>query len=133
MVSLDMLSQSTLLTTPYAIPDLSSLYVTMLREVQIATAISLRTAVWNWIERFPAEFNDAIRTRGRMEGAPERMFDLLYTMSGQGNERIVWPCLAMLSCITYDRISSDFQTTTYGNPNSKRKVSFFKGHIVFSS
>lgn len=54
---------------------------------------------------------------GRTEGAPERVFDLLFSVSGTGHEKIFWPCLTMLSCITFDRITTDFQ---YGAP--KRKV-----------
>lgn len=108
--------------------ELSSLLVSMGRHNQIAVAIPLRTAVWNWINTFPAEFNEAIRSRGKTEGAPERVFDILYAMNPSNDERIFWPTLAILNCTTSDRLSSDFQLS-YSGPakiasKSSRKVFF---------
>lgn len=106
---------------------LSSLLVNMKREAQAAVAVPLRKAVWNWIDLYPDEFNEAIRSRGRMEGAPERTFDLLYT--AQHNiEKELWPTLTILVCISAERISSDFQVSSFGTGNisghrgSHRKV-----------
>ncbi|KAF8872759.1 hypothetical protein BD779DRAFT_1679537 [Infundibulicybe gibba] len=89
--------------------ELSSLLVNMRREAQLAIAVPLRSAIWNWIEIFPGEFNDAIRSRGKTEGAPERVFDLLYAKHPAGFERILWPTLTILYCITSDRVAPDFQ------------------------
>ncbi|KAJ3504772.1 hypothetical protein NLJ89_g7765 [Agrocybe chaxingu] len=94
--------------------QLSSLLVNMRKEAQLAIAVHLRSAVWNWIDIFPSEFNEAIRTRGKTEGAPERVFDLLYSLVPPGSEKIFWPTLTILNCITSDRISADFQ---YGGTN----------------
>lgn len=99
------------------------------REAQLAIAIHVRTAVWNWIDRFPEEFNEAIRVKPGIvkaaesgAGIPERVFDMLYNLSTYpGNERIVWPTLTMLSCMTSERISNDLQNPGYGS--AKRKVS----------
>ena len=93
----------------------------MKKESQLAIAVHLRAAVWNWIDIFPHEFNEAIRTRGKMEGAPERVFDLLYSMVPTGSEKIFWPTLIILNCITFDRISPDFQYSTH----KARKVGVF--------
>jgi len=92
-------------------------------EAQMAIAIPLRTAVWNWIDLFPAEFNDAIRSRGRMEGTPERVFDLLYSMNQPGTERGVWPTLIILNCITSERLSSDFHVNHFGYAGPSQKPS----------
>jgi hypothetical protein len=107
----------------------------MKREVQVGVSIPLRGAIWNWIEIFPAEFNDAIRNRGRMEGAPERVFDLLY-MCQTGNEKVLWPTLTALNCISSDRFSSDFQMNHFGSGpghigglKSNRKVGLLDGCI----
>jgi neurofibromin 1 len=119
--------------------ELSSLLVSMKPENQVAVAVPLRIAVWNWINVFPAEFNDVVLSRGRLEGAPERVFDLLYNMlaanekvSGQhmqqGNERLLWPTLTILNCITSERLTTDFQMNHFGyasvggQKNSSRKV-----------
>jgi hypothetical protein len=97
----------------------------MNRESQIAISIPLRSAVWNWIITFPAEFNEAIRIRGRTEGAPERVFDLLYSMNLTSEERIFWPTLAILNCVSSERMSSEFQLSYSGPTKSSRKVNIF--------
>ncbi|KAF8165773.1 hypothetical protein B0H34DRAFT_794124 [Crassisporium funariophilum] len=89
--------------------QLSSLLVNMRKESQRAIAVNLRSAIWNWIDVFPSEFNEAIRTRGKTEGAPERVFDLLHSVIPAGSEKVFWPCLTILNCITSDRIAAEFQ------------------------
>lgn len=101
----------------------------MNRESQIAIAIPLRAAVWNWITTFPAEFNEAIRVRGKTEGAPERVFDLLYSMNLTSDERVFWPTLTILNCTTLDRLSSDFQTQFSGPTKTARKVTPILSHV----
>ncbi|KAG5648701.1 hypothetical protein DXG03_000048 [Asterophora parasitica] len=107
--------------------ELSSLLVSMGREAQVAIAVPLRSAVWNWITAFPHEFNDAIRpttSRGKgakTEGAPERVFDLLYSMNPANDEKVFWPTLTILNCITADRMAADFQLTLAGETKPNRK------------
>ncbi|KAM6496242.1 hypothetical protein JOM56_008948 [Amanita muscaria] len=74
---------------------------------QKAVALALREAIWHWIDCFPEEFIDAIRTKGRTEGAPERVFDLLHSLNPTGNEKIFWPTSTILCCITSERISTE--------------------------
>ncbi|KAF6748926.1 hypothetical protein DFP72DRAFT_914993 [Ephemerocybe angulata] len=110
--------------------ELASLLIHFSREAQLAIAISLRAAVWGWIDRFPQEFNEVIRSRGRTETQPERVFDLLCAMANAtpGHERILWPCLTILSSITYDRISIDSQQ--YNSGNLKRKEQRFGQELL---
>ncbi|EEB97235.1 hypothetical protein MPER_03489, partial [Moniliophthora perniciosa FA553] len=49
--------------------ELSSLLVNMSSEAHKAIVVPLRSAIWSWIEYFPVEFNETIRSRGKMEGA----------------------------------------------------------------
>ncbi len=93
--------------------------VNMRSEAQRAIATHLRSAIWNWIGLFPAEYNDAIRTRGRMEGAPERIFDLLYSMIPPGGEKIFWPSMAILHCTTADRIDPNYNYNTGAHKGKK--------------
>lgn len=65
----------------------------------------IRVAVWNWIDLHPAEFNDCIRVRGRLEGAPERVFDALWRKMEPDGEKFFWPTLAVLACISGDRFT----------------------------
>ena len=70
-----------------------------------AIAGPLRAAIWNWIDHFPDEFNDAAHWRGgKMEGAAF-IFDFLYKKCA-GAERTIWPALSILQCIIPERTSN---------------------------
>ena len=94
----------------------------MRSESQRAIAVHLRSAIWNWIDVFPSEFNDAIRVKGKTEGAPERVFDLLYSAVQAGSEMIFWPTLTILNCISPDRIFADVQYGNSAHTHKGRKV-----------
>lgn len=95
----------------------------MRREAQTAIAAPLRTAVWNWIEYHQEEFDNAQRHHRRLEGTPERVFDLLYQMVDTSNKAAVWPALTVLMCISNDRIRSEYDLHSGGIPISHgRKV-----------
>jgi len=89
--------------------ELSSLLVNMKRQAQAAVAIPLHMAIWNWIEMCPQEFNEAVRSRGKLEGAPERVFDLLHSAIEPGRERALWPTLIIIACLAAERLSPDHQ------------------------
>ncbi|KAL0070247.1 Ras GTPase activating protein ira2 [Marasmius tenuissimus] len=94
--------------------ELSSLLVNMSGETVKAIVVPLRSAVWSWIEYFPAEFNEAARAR-KIEGATT-VFDLLYKKAS-GYETIFWPTLGILHCIT-DRTAWDLHPHfNYGRSN----------------
>ena len=125
--SLFFLSQKLLLNKG---SELSSLLVNMRIESQRTIAIHLRSAIWNWIDVFPSEFNEAIRTKGKTEGAPERVFDLIHSLVHAGSEKVFWPTLTVLNCISSDRISAEFQ---YGNfTHTNRKVIISKFLCLFT-
>ncbi|KAG6336483.1 hypothetical protein ID866_2597 [Astraeus odoratus] len=90
--------------------ELSSLLVGMKKEAQAAVAIPLRMALWNWVDLCPHEYNEAVRSRGKLEGAPERVFDLLYVANEPGRERALWPTLTILACLSPDRVNLEYQT-----------------------
>ncbi|KAF7329572.1 Ras-GAP domain-containing protein [Mycena kentingensis (nom. inval.)] len=95
-----------------------------IKEEHQAIAPVLRTAVWNWIEQSPDEFNDTIRTRGAFEGVPERLFDVLYKLCStpeSQTQRQTWPTLALLNSISSDRLASDLMNMNM--PNSRAKTS----------
>lgn len=158
----------------------------MAREAQVAIAIPLRSAIWNWITYYPSEFNELVtstsaatiisnptttsvsasssttfitstsRSGGNKltEGAPERVFDLLcskmksssnvsnaavgglgmsigvgVSVGGSGSdERIVWPALAALCCMTSEKLA-----TGYVSYSGKRYKSSRKACISLSS
>ncbi|KXN84411.1 Neurofibromin, partial [Leucoagaricus sp. SymC.cos] len=89
--------------------ELSSLLVNMAREAQLSIAVPLRSAIWNWIECHPNEFNETIRTRGKFEGAPERVLELFFVKMRVGSdEKVVWPTLTALCCMISEKMAKDF-------------------------
>ena len=80
------------------------------KDAQIPVAVALRTAIWNWIELFPDEYNDALRYHRRLDGAPERVFDLLYDAQDLGRDKAaLWPTLAVLLSVSHDRMKGEFE------------------------
>ncbi|KAI8982739.1 hypothetical protein BD414DRAFT_515918 [Trametes punicea] len=97
--------------------ELSSLLMNLKKDAQVPVSIALRTAIWNWIELCPDEFNDALRSHRRLEGAPERVFDLLYDLQESTRDKGgSWPTLAVLLSISHDRMKTEFETTALGAP-----------------
>ena len=94
----------------------------MKRDIQAAVCIPIRMAVWNWIDLYPEEFNDTIRSHRRLDGAPERVFDILYELHDLQNKASVWPALAALMSISPDRIKSEYEVNSVGLSKSSRKV-----------
>ncbi|KAF8207849.1 hypothetical protein K438DRAFT_2013261 [Mycena galopus ATCC 62051] len=81
-----------------------------IKEEHTAIAPVLRVAIWNWVNQHPDEFNETVRMRGSMEGAPERVFDMLYMLSTTpDSQRRTWPALALLNCLSPDRVGVDFR------------------------
>ena len=95
--------------------ELSSLLVNMKQEVKVAVAVPLRTAIWNWVGMFPDEYNEAIRTHRRLEGTPERVFDLLWDPSEIPSARALWPTLAALAVISSERMRTDLKSSSKSN------------------
>jgi hypothetical protein len=95
----------------------------MKSEAQISIAGPLRTAVWNWIEFHQEEFNDSLLHR-RLDGTPERVFDILYHLD-TSNKAAIWPALTVLMCISSDRIRHEYNVNSVGMPmgHQRRKVS----------
>lgn len=117
IVDLNLMKHSSLDRTRLVqiLQELSSLLVNMKQEVKVAVAVPLRTAIWNWVGMFPDEYNEAIRTHRRLEGTPERVFDLLWDPSETGNARALWPTLAALAVISSERMRSDLKVASKSN------------------
>ncbi|EMD40361.1 hypothetical protein CERSUDRAFT_148314 [Gelatoporia subvermispora B] len=123
IVDLQLMAHSALDKTrlTQSLQELSSLLVNMKREAQAAVARPLRAAIWNWIDLFPEELNDVVRYHRRLDGAPERVFDILYDVHDMDKDMkepprdskeiksAVWPTLTALMCISSDRIKSELQ------------------------
>ncbi|RPD66792.1 hypothetical protein L226DRAFT_452976 [Lentinus tigrinus ALCF2SS1-7] len=104
-----------------SLQELSSSLINLKKDAQIPVSIALRTAIWNWIELCPDEYNDALFSHRRLEGAPERVFDLLYDLQESSRDKAgAWPTLAVLLCISHDRLKGEFETSL-GQKGAYRK------------
>lgn len=94
-------------------------------EAQNAVAISLRRAIWSWIETFPAEFAESSTGQRRLDAsAPERVFDLFFQIKTEQNRKIMWPTLTALLLLCYDRlrvVGKAFEEHTWNNKVSQGK------------
>ncbi|KAI0371618.1 hypothetical protein BV20DRAFT_1017123 [Pilatotrama ljubarskyi] len=98
-----------------SLQELSSLLMNLKKDAQVPVSIALRTAVWNWIELCPDEFNDALLSHRRLEGAPERVFDLLYDVQESTRDKAgSWPTLAVLLSISHDRMKNEYEANALG-------------------
>jgi hypothetical protein len=75
---------------------------------KIILATPLAAAIWHWIDLYPGEFADAISGPRRLDGAPERVFDLIFTNSTAENRHKLWPTLTVLMCVSFERLNQDF-------------------------
>lgn len=94
------------------------------KDAQVPVSIALRTAVWNWIELCDDEYSDALRYHRRLDGAPERVFDLLYDLQeGSRDKSGAWPTLAVLLSISGDRMKGEYEANALvGQRGAFRKV-----------
>lgn len=94
------------------------------KDAQVPVSIALRTAIWNWIELCPEEFNEALLSHRRLEGAPERVYDLLFDLQENTRDKAgAWPTLAVLLSISYDRMKNEYETNAIGaHKTNYRKV-----------
>ncbi|KAG9123617.1 Ras GTPase activating protein ira2 [Ceratobasidium sp. 392] len=89
----------------HVLTEISSLLVGMKDKPKLAIANALRQAIWNWIEILPKEYTDLLAGRRKLDGAPERVFDTLYTLAERdGKQRSYWPTLTILLAVSPERI-----------------------------
>lgn len=103
----------------------------MKSESQGAVAVALRTVIWNWIETFTDEFIDVVlSSRRRLDGQPERVFDLLYQLIEPGNRRLLWPTLAVLMAVSPERLAAA-EAAMNGTLKYGRKVCFVSSTLQY--
>lgn len=74
---------------------------------QSAIAMILRLVIWRWINDFGDEYAEVFQSsRRRLEGQPERIFDVLYQLTTSVNKRMLWPTLSTLLAISPERLQA---------------------------
>ncbi|MBW0469189.1 hypothetical protein O181_008904 [Austropuccinia psidii MF-1] len=85
------------------IRELSAQFVHLKRLAQADIALALRRSIWNWIETYPNEYANLLRSNGRLEGSPEVLFDVAHGLSENGKKRAyIWPMMSMLLALCPD-------------------------------
>ncbi|KIJ57137.1 hypothetical protein M422DRAFT_219023 [Sphaerobolus stellatus SS14] len=103
--------------------EISTLSLSMRFDSQAALTVILRSVVWNWIQDFTDEFVDVLRSpRRRLEGWPERVYDLFQARVDASSRPFFWPTLSILLAISPDRMRNAEAalsgTLTYGKKHN---------------
>lgn len=60
-------------------------------------SVILRRAIWSWIESPGSEYSDLHSSERRLEGGPEVLFDIIYSLSESSKRKtFAWPVMTML-------------------------------------
>jgi neurofibromin 1 len=112
--------------------ETSNVFIHIKRPSQIAFASVLHSAIWNWIDCNPDEFDVLVGSERRIDGNPESLFDVLYSMSDFSSSNakrtaVFYPLLAMILIICPDL----FKKVVIGDSAGKssglsKKVSFME-------
>ncbi|KAK4704245.1 neurofibromin 1, partial [Phenoliferia sp. Uapishka_3] len=79
------------------IQELCNTFIHLKRPAQASMSVVLCRAIWSWIESFGAEFSALIIAGRRMEGGPEVLFDIIYTLSENSKRKtFAWPVMTLL-------------------------------------
>jgi neurofibromin 1 len=87
--------------------ETSNVFLHIKRPSQIAFASVMHSAIWNWIDANPEEFDTLVGSERRIDGNPEALFDMLYSMSDFSSSNakrtaVFYPLLAMILVICPD-------------------------------
>ena len=112
--------------------ETSNVFLHIKRPSQIAFASVMHSAIWNWIDANPEEFDILVGSDRRIDGNPEALFDMLYSMSDFSSSNakrtaVFYPLLAMILVICPDL----FKKVVVGEPGGKssglsKKYSFME-------
>lgn len=102
--------------------ELCSTFSNLKKNAQSFVAVTLRRAIWNWIETYPNEFVKLCQSQRRMEGGPDTLFDLCMPLADTLRRKaVLWPLQTMLLVLCPDILLSSAVSDSKGTPS--RKVS----------
>lgn len=112
--------------------EASNTFLHIKRPSQIAFASVLHSAIWNWLEYNPIEFDMLVESNRRMEGGPDSLFDVLFSMSdfSSANAKraaVFYPLMAMLLVLCPDI----FRKVVMGDSGGKSGSSSFSKKYSF--
>uniref|UniRef100_V5ET08 Ras GTPase activating protein RasGAP n=2 Tax=Kalmanozyma brasiliensis (strain GHG001) TaxID=1365824 RepID=V5ET08_KALBG len=75
------------------------------RSAQYAVALTLRRAIWSWIQYHPEEYASLASANRRFEGSPDVVFDQVYNLADTTKRKIAfWPLLTSLLVLCPDLV-----------------------------
>ena len=110
------------------IHEISSAFLNVKRPAQIALAIVLRKSIWTWISVHPGEYEVLIESNRSVEGGPDMLFDILFSLSDISSTssalrvKAYHPLMAMLLVLCPDTL----KRVVSGEPGGRSGVSFSK-------
>lgn len=91
-----------------ALQEISTPFLHVKRPAQTALASALRKAIWNWIDVYPAEYQALIEGTRKLDGNPDVLFDVLFSMSDSSStnkrQKVFYPLMAMLLVLSPDSL-----------------------------
>jgi neurofibromin 1 len=112
--------------------ETSNVFIHIKRPSQIAFASVLHSAIWNWIDCNPDGFDSLVGSERRIDGNPEGLFDVLYSMSDFSSTNakrtaVFYPLLAMILVICPDLFKKVVNGDSAGKSSGlSKKVSFME-------
>lgn len=104
--------------------EASNTFLHIKRPSQIAFASVLHAAIWNWLEGNPIEFGMLVESNRRIEGGPDGLFDILFSMAdfSSANAKraaVFYPLMAGLLVLSPDA----FKKVAVGDAGGKASAS----------
>ncbi|KAL0094126.1 hypothetical protein F4703DRAFT_1816773 [Phycomyces blakesleeanus] len=83
--------------------ELHPTFTRLKKSAQLAIAVILRRAIWGWIETYPSEFINLCRSKKRLDGRPDILFDICNSLADTTRKKaILWPLQTILLALCPD-------------------------------
>lgn len=102
------------------------------KSAQIVMANVLRKAIWNWIEVFPSQFVTLCQSQKRLDGGPEILFDICFSLADNFRKKSVfWPLQTMLLILCPDiLLNASMAERTSNSTNKKVSIHSIVGGML---
>ncbi|KAI9261580.1 hypothetical protein BDA99DRAFT_547292 [Phascolomyces articulosus] len=100
--------------------ELCSTFMHLKKSAQLFVAVTLRRAIWNWIETYPSEFMRLCHSQKRLDGGPEILFDICNSLADTTRKKaVLWPLQTMLLILCPDVLLASALSESRGVQNKK--------------
>lgn len=104
--------------------ELCNTFIHLRRPTQASLSILLHRALWSFLESHPHQFSSLTTSLRRLEGGPEVLFDIIYTLSEASKRKdYAWPVMTMLLVVCPDLVGKLVVGEGARSPGLTKKVS----------